>query len=244
MGLHAEKALWEQGCATWSDLLAGIDGYSCGSVDRQLFERAIKRSVKCLASGEHQFFRKGLGIREAWRAFPEFRSSCVYLDIETDGGQSSQSVTMIGLYDGANYRCLLKGEDLGNFPDIISHYSMIVTFAGVGFDLPTLQRCFFGLRFDQIHIDLCPTLRRVGHTGGLKRIEKAFGIERDERLAGLTGLDAVKLWRRYQRGDDSALETLIAYNREDVVNLEKLAEYAYLKLREERLGQPPSGMTA
>ena len=33
----------------------------------------------------------------------------------------------------------------------------------------------------------------------------------------------------------AALETLIAYNREDVVNLEHLALYAYDKLRESAL---------
>jgi uncharacterized protein YprB with RNaseH-like and TPR domain len=73
--------------------------------------------------------------------------------------------------------------------------------------------------------------------GGLKRIEKELGIDRGENLDGLDGLAAIRLWRAYRtQGDDEALQTLIAYNREDVVNLETLAEYAYEHLRAETLG--------
>jgi uncharacterized protein YprB with RNaseH-like and TPR domain len=154
----------------------------------------------------------------------------VFLDIETDGGDRGESVTMVGLYDGEKFQALIRDEDLSTFPDVISHYGMIITFFGTGFDLPMLQRCFPNLRFDQIHMDLCPTLRRLGLYGGLKKIEKAVGIERAPETAGLTGLDAVRLWRAYRLGSDSAMERLLAYNRDDVVNLEKLADIAYKRL--------------
>ncbi len=231
VGSISERSLWSQGCLTWKDLLGGMDRYSCGSASREEVELHLRKSIKALGEGRHQFFRRRLGLKEAWRAFPDFRSSCAYLDIETDGGQTPNSITTIGIYDGDRFSCLVKGDNLGNFPDVISHYSMIVTFSGTAFDLPILQKCFRTVRFDQIHIDLCPTLRRLGLRGGLKRIEKELGIERSSETDGLSGLDAVRLWRRYERlRDDRALETLIAYNREDVVNLEKLAEYAYGKL--------------
>jgi uncharacterized protein YprB with RNaseH-like and TPR domain len=231
LGETTERSLWEQGCLSWEQLAGNLDRYSCGSALRSTVERTLKGSAKALANGEHQFFRRKLGLKEAWRAFPDFRSSCVYLDIETDGGNSGSSVTVIGMYDGKDFTCLTKGEDLGNFPDFISHYSMIVTFCGATFDLPTLQRCFGSLKFDQIHIDLYPTLKRLGHHGGLKKIEANLGIERSPETAGLNGYDAVKLWRRHiQLGDTRALDRLIAYNREDVVNLERLAEYAYENL--------------
>ena len=84
--------------------------------ERASVERTLKSSAKALSAGEHQFFRRKLGIKEAWRAFADFRSSCVYLDIETDGGKSGSCVTLIGLYDGKDFTCLTKGEDLGNFP--------------------------------------------------------------------------------------------------------------------------------
>lgn len=229
IGPQTEARLWADGCLDWDCLLESWQNFSYGQADRSAVLKHVERSNRALEAGEHQFFARGLRRANAWRAFPEFRDSCVYLDIETDG---TDTVTMIGLYDGIEYVCLVRGEDLGNFPDLISHYGMIVSFAGAMFDLPVLQRAFRGIRFDQIHIDLCPTLRQAGYRGGLKRIEKNMGIERPEGIDGLNGLDAVRLWRRYERcKDERALETLIAYNRADVINLERLAEEAYSRLR-------------
>lgn len=228
VGEETERSLWRQGCTTWHDLLAAPDRFSCGSAGRTDVCDLVEKSVRSLAAGDHQFFRRGLGTKEAWRAFPEFRHSCVYLDIETDGGQSGDSITTIGMYDGENYTCLVKGQDLENFRDLITNYSMIVTFFGASFDIPMLQRRFRDVQFDQIHIDLCPTLRRLGYRGGLKKIEKQLGIARGDDTDGLNGLDAIRLWHRYSRmRDENALETLIAYNREDVVNMVHLAEVAY-----------------
>jgi uncharacterized protein YprB with RNaseH-like and TPR domain len=107
-----------------------------------------------------------------------------------------------------------------------------VTFFGTGFDIPVLQKNFKSFQFDQIHIDLCPMLRSLGYRGGLKSIEKEIGIQRDPSVDGLTGYDAVKLWRRYRNlRDERAMETLIAYNKADVVNLEALMVKAYKKMK-------------
>ena len=109
---------------------------------------------------------------------------------------------------------------------------MLVTFFGSGFDLPMLEKRFRGHTFNQIHFDLCPTLRRLGLRGGLKSIERQLGIARGEETDGLSGWDAVKLWNMYYHlGDEAALERLVAYNREDVVNLETLAIYAVERLQ-------------
>jgi uncharacterized protein YprB with RNaseH-like and TPR domain len=233
IGKTTEKRLWKEGCTSWDHLLAEPDRWSLGSASRSIAKKHIEKSRQALQDEEHQFFRCCLGANQAWRAFPEFRHSCVYLDIETDGGVSANSVTMVGLYDGKQYRCLVKGEDLEAFRDLISHYAMVVTFFGGTFDLPVLLRRFPGLAFDQIHIDLCPILRQIGYRGGLKKIERQIGIERSPETQGLTGYDAVLLWRRHRMfGDSRALERLIAYNREDCVNLERLAEVAYEGMRD------------
>ena len=53
---------------------------------------------------------------------------------------------------------------------------------------------------------------------------------------GLNGFDAVRLWRLYNRGGRGAEEArrlLIAYNREDVVNMKTLLGCALPKLRED-----------
>lgn len=231
VGAHTERALWSSGCHSWSDLASGIDRYSLGTAAKDDVSRHLDVSQKAFEEGQHQYFARSLGMSEAWRAWPDFRDRCVYLDIETDGGRSGSAITTIGLYDKDGFTGLVRDVDLGNFPDIISQYSMIVTFFGAGFDLPMLQKRFGTVRFDQIHLDLCPTLRKLGLKGGLKSIEKQVGLARGDDTGGLTGLDAIRLWRQHQRGHKTALQTLIAYNREDVVNLETLAEYAYTRLK-------------
>jgi len=245
LGLETERSLWDQGCVCWGDLLAGLDRYSVGQAERGVVKRTLDKSVKSLEKRDGSFFRKGLGLKDAWRAFPDFRDSCAYVDIETDGGQSGASITTIGVFDGVDYRCLVKGQDLQEFPELISRYGMIVSFYGANFDLPMLEKRFPDMRFSQIHLDLCPTLRQIGVVGGLKRIEKQLGISRGEDTEGMGGLDAIRLWRRYTTlRDEQALETLIAYNREDVVNLEYLAQYAYEHLKKRTFpktaGDPPA----
>lgn len=230
IGVTAERALWDQGCESWDSYLADPMRYSIGSADRDVARQVIEASRDALAGRRHQYFTHALGLGESWRAWEEFRDACVYLDIETDGGRHGSSITTIGLYDGREFQCLVQGHDLDSFRDIISHYAMVVTFFGSQFDMPLLQKRFRGQWFDQIHIDLCFALRKLGYKGGLKRIEKELGIARSEETDGLSGRDAIYLWQAYRRGHDASLERLIAYNREDVVNLETLADIAFTRL--------------
>ena len=230
IGAQSERSLWRQGAEDWDRYLDSPDQYSVGSASKEVVRRGISNSKQNLEEGNHQYFARRLRARHAWRAFDEFRDKCVCLDIETDGTADPDGVTCIGLYDGKEYVCLLKGEDIESFRDVITHYSMIVTFFGTGFDLPVLLRRFPGVVFDQIHLDLCPLLKNMGYRGGLKKIETAFNIERSEETVGLTGYDAVRLWRAGQRGNDAAMDLLVRYNREDTVNLMTLADAAYDKL--------------
>ncbi|MEA3323841.1 MAG: ribonuclease H-like domain-containing protein, partial [Euryarchaeota archaeon] len=41
------------------------------------------------------------------------------------------------------------------------------------------------------------------------------------------GFDAVRLWHEYERGSADALELLLKYNREDIVNLETIIELTH-----------------
>ena len=241
VGEHTERALWKQGCLTWHTYLRNPGAFSTLGTDARYFENYVRNSVEQLKKCDHRFFAQTLGTREAWRAWPEFRNKAVYLDIETDGGQSGESVTMVGLYDGADFTCLVNGVDLDEFPEVIAKYSMIVTFFGTGFDVPMLRRAFPRVKFDHLHLDLCHALKRVGYRGGLKKIEKQLGIARGAETDGLSGWDAVRLWREYQEGRDKSLKTLVEYNREDVVNLEALAEIAFERLRSATLAD--AGLT-
>jgi uncharacterized protein YprB with RNaseH-like and TPR domain len=103
---------------------------------------------------------------------------------------------------------------------------VLVTYNGRTFDIPFIER-FFRIRLRQAQIDLRYVLARLGFKGGLKGCEKKLGIGRGQ-LDGVDGYFAVLLWYEYEKyGDERALETLLAYNIEDTVNLERLAVEAY-----------------
>ena len=80
---------------------------------------------------------------------------------------------------------------------------------------------------DQAHIDLRYVLAGLGYKGGLKACERSLGLDRGD-LAEVDGSFAVLLWNEYKRRQNAqALETLLAYNIRDVVNLEALLIEAY-----------------
>lgn len=226
-----EKSLWKQGCKDWFDFLLRPDRFQLGSLDYKAWLNPIQQSLQAYHEKDALYFDRVLGPHQAWRAWKDYRDSCVYLDIETNGSRGPGAVTVVGLYDGADFKCLIRDKDLHHLQELLSKYQMVVTFHGYGFDIPVLKNEFSGIVFPPIHLDLCPTLRQIGLKGGLKKIEEQLGLNRSQDTTGLTGYDAVRLWRSYlYSGNQRALDTLVAYNKEDVVNLEVLAEYAYEQL--------------
>lgn len=213
-------------------------GFRCGGADPEIVKQTLMESNCALAERNHQYFSAKLSDKDVWRAYPYFKDLCAYVDIETDNGQSAESVTVVGLYDGKSYKGYVKGKNLADFKDSISHFSMIVTFFGTGFDMPVLIKKY-GPIFDQIHFDVCPVLHRLGFQGGLKKLEKEFGLSRTSETSELNGRDAIRLWHRYEYfKEKKALDTLLTYNKEDVVSLPVLAQQAY-EHSEKALLNPP-----
>lgn len=140
-----------------------------------------------------------------------------YLDIETS---FDADVTVVGLLRLDRGLIQLVGEAITRpaLLDAFDGLDTVCTFNGEGFDLPVLRRTF-GIPFLEAFrsIDLSVECRRLGIRGGLKAIETSMGISR--RVRGLSGYDAMVLWRRWRSGDRDALDTLLGYNRDDVVNL-------------------------
>src|SRR5262249_8177915 len=80
---------------------------------------------------------------------------------------------------------------------------------------------------DQAHIDLRYVLKSLGLTGGLKGCERRLGLRRDG-MEEIDGFVAVLLWHEYRRtGHPQMLESLLAYNVQDTVNLETVWVHAY-----------------
>lgn len=236
VGPHTEVRIWRSGISSWEDFLARpeqvrLSASLCGRLSQHL-----KDSVEHLERRNHCFFSRCLPPSERWRAFPEFRERIAFLDIETDGGTGPDSVTMVGIHDGDSTRRYIRGRNLARFPQEVRQYALLVTYHGAGFDLPMLRLAFPHLVFDQIHIDLCPLLRRLGYKGGLKGVERQLGIRREPEIAGMDGWDAMRLWQQYQEGSVDALDLLLMYNRADVENLVPLMEFAYRAMWQLRRG--------
>jgi len=235
VGPATELALWRQGLQTWDDLLAArrVPGVSPSRLATH--QRHLEESLAHLE--QPAYFSTRLPAAERWRLFDHYRHQTAYLDIETTGASWPHlTVTVIGLYDGRDFQQFVLGRNLQDFPEVVAEFQVLVTFNGSQFDLPVLQ-AVFGQPFPQAHIDLRFVLARLGYRGGLKKIEPHFGLHRPPDLEGLDGFDAVLLWQRARRGDTQAYNTLLRYNREDVVNLENLMEQAYQLARRRTLAQ-------
>jgi hypothetical protein len=145
-------------------------------------------------------------------------SDHAYLDIETS---FTGKITVIGIYIPELEIIQLVGDEIsqGSIMDALSSASAIVTYNGNRFDLPVIKRMVgIDLRARFTSQDLMYDCWRQGFYGGLKGVENQLGISRQTK--GITGRDAPDLWERYVRkGDREALNLLLRYNRDDVMNL-------------------------
>jgi len=231
VGAKTERRIWDHGIHTW-DHASDAEALPLGAARSVAVVRTAEESIRRLQRGDARWFYDRLPSSEQWRLFSQFRSSTAYLDIETTGlGGPYDHITTVALYDGHSVRHYVYDENLDDFPADIEDYGLIVTYNGKQFDVPFIRNTL-GARMDQAHIDLCYVLRSLGYRGGLKGCEKQLGIERGD-LDGVDGYFAVLLWREWRRtGDRGALDTLLAYNITDTVNLETLMVMAYnMKLR-------------
>ena len=174
-----------------------------------------------------EYFARTLTPQLLWRLFADFRECAAYLDIESTGlGGPYDHVTTAALYDGREVFYYIYGDNLDLFARDLGKYKILITYNGTCFDLPFIRN-YFRIGVDQVHIDLRYLLSSLGYRGGLKGCEKSLGLDRAE-LDGVDGDFAVLLWQEYRkRGNTKALETLLAYNMADTVNLENLMVQAF-----------------
>jgi uncharacterized protein len=231
LGTGTERRLWSSGLQSW-DAVRDASGLPLTPARVTSLQRHIQVSAAQLAAGNARHFTACLPVDQHWRLYREFADSTVFLDIETTGlsGHSDQITTAV-MYDGHRVRHYVQGDNLQDFEREIRDYRLLVTYNGKTFDLPFIRHSL-GLPMDQAHIDLRYVLASLGHRGGLKQCERQLGLDRGG-LADVDGFFAVLLWRDYQQTrDPRVLETLLAYNALDVLNLVRLMTVAYnLKLR-------------
>ncbi len=232
--LRDEIKLKSLGFRTWDDLLKNDEI----SKNKKLV-REIKKAKKKYKKSDVKYFLKRIPKNERWKILGDFHDKMCFLDIETTGLEN-KTLTVLGICDyEKHYRVFVNGINfkIGEILKILKNCKIIVTFYGTKFDIPFLSENYkrIGKRLEKIyHVDLYYLSREVGLSGSLKSIEKAIGVEREEEIKDLSGLDAVKLWEKYKNGDLSSLMKLIRYNRSDTLNLVEIVKYIYNVKRSEK----------
>lgn len=228
VGEKTEQKLWEAGVTTWDE----FDREVVGPTRADHIEDFIRTAQDQLNERNAHYFGEVFPSKSYWRLYENFNDRTCFLDIETTGLNKRDDVTIVGLYQGGEMTTLIQGQNLSHDTLVkeLQNVKLLITFNGGEFDLPFLERDF-DIEIVAPHIDLIKVCRRMGYKGSLSFIERQVGIERDR--PDLSGEDAVRLWREYDNGKDTSLDTLINYNREDVMNLERLMEEMTNQLHKE-----------
>ena len=245
VGPKTEQGFWAAGVDDW-DAFFDDASLKLTASKRAAIADVLTESRRQLDRRNPNFFASRIPAGQQWRLFSEFRGQTAYLDIETTGLEADCTISTIAVYDGSTMVTYVNGQNLDDFVDDIRRYKLLVTYNGKCFDVPVIER-FFGVRLNHAHIDLRYVLAGLGLKGGLKRCEAQLGMGRGD-LEDIDGLFAVVLWKAYLRNrDEQALETLLAYNLQDAINLESLMVTAFnLNVRQTpfdrrcRLAVPPT----
>lgn len=229
IGATTEQRIWDAGIHSMDDFISSPPDFLTKNKVTKII-KYIHIAQKKIAEQEAHYFSENVATNEHWRLFSEFQDSLVYLDIETTGlGEPGDSITTIALYDGTDIKYYINGQNLNDFIDDIKQYKVVVSYNGKSFDIPFIER-YLGISMPHAHLDLRHILYSLGYSGGLKSCEQQLGIGRTGHLAEVDGYFAILLWEDYKRNQNKnkkSLETLLAYNIEDVLNLEFLMVAAY-----------------
>ncbi len=230
MTLRKEALLWQRGINSWNDFLKAEHIPGIPEQTKQHCNLLLEEAKKRLFAEDAPYFWALLPHNQHWRLYDAFKERVCYLDIETTN--NNQDITVISVFDDFDTHSLVKEKNLfrERIIELLQRFSLIITFNGATFDIPKIEK-HFSLRMTTPHIDLRHVLKKIGHSGGLKDIEKELGILRREEVKVMRGHHASEAWKLWKTtGEAKFLELLLMYNEEDVVNLKQLAEYAIPKL--------------
>lgn len=223
-----EKYYWDNGITSWN-IVRDNRFNNISEREKIYLLKNIKISFMKYEENDIDFFFENIDRKDYWRLFKEFEHEIAYLDIETTGLSGKfDSITTISIFYKDKIEVFVKNKNLYDFLSFIKKPKILVTFNGNRFDIPFIEQ-YFDIKLFNKKIDLRYTLKDIGYTGGLKRCEKKFGINRGD-LEGIDGKFAIYLWREYKENNNiKALNTLISYNISDTINLKKLAILSYNK---------------
>jgi uncharacterized protein YprB with RNaseH-like and TPR domain len=235
-----ERALWARGVTSWAvarDQQGEVAEVIGNSRAGKLVEM-IGEAERAQAAGDLAWYLANWPEREVWRLWSGFATDeqMALVDIETTGlTPGYDQITVIGLSDGSRNRAFVAGrpqpgdDPLDRFPEALKARRLLVTFNGVNFDAPFIERHFrpTGFRWELPHLDVMLLARQMGLQGGLKELEVKLGIARDDEIKGVRGNEAVQLWGQWKNGDANAYKRLVTYCLADCANLRRIADILY-----------------
>jgi len=231
IGLNKEKSLWRQGIVDWFEFNKSKEIQGISLNRKKELEKDLEKAQEFLEKKDPVYFNSLLPRNQNWRLFNRFKKDAMFFDIESTGLGQWNKTTVVGTFFQEEFNAFIRGKNLSR-ENLIKEFNkakLIVTFNGSLFDKPFLER-EFRISINVPHIDLRFALKQLGFGGGLKSIEKQLGINRSEETQGMDGFEAVKLWQKYEKGSNHALEKLIQYNKEDVINMQPLMDFTYNEL--------------
>ena len=230
-GEKTEQKLWKNNITHW-DHVEETDFLTENQRSKAL--DFLIKARRNLEVNNSVFFGSALGSKRLWRLYRNFEQNACFFDIETTGlDQRKNKVTTVSFYRNGEDVTLIQGQNLTkeNLEREIFKSDILVSFNGKRFDQPFLEHNY-GMNIKKPHIDLMYPLKRLGYTGGLKKIEKDLDVDRE--LEDIDGREAVRLWKDYERnGNQNALDKLVRYNQYDSRNLKELMEIVHERIRKQ-----------
>lgn len=230
IGKKTEMKLWNEGIRDQVHYFDNLNQFYKGKRLTEM-KRALGKSIKELQRNNMFFFYEMLPRDELYRLAIGRIDEIAFLDIETTGlapPPTCKTTTISVVKHGVLYQASERSSIKKLIKEVLEKSPVICTYFGEVFDIPFL-RIDFKSKLKVAHIDLCFWLRRLGHTGGLKSVQKQFKGIPTRKSMDLDGFDAVTMWKMYEEGNQKALETLLTYNAEDTIVLCHLLQRALHK---------------
>ncbi|MGV8162452.1 MAG: ribonuclease H-like domain-containing protein [Candidatus Nanoarchaeia archaeon] len=228
---NSEINIWNQKIHTWQDFINKQESIRMPENKKTMIVSNLQDSIDALKKKEYSYF-SSLQNNQHWRLYELLKDKTCFLDIETTGlSKHYNDITLIGIHGERGTKIFMNGENLDKFEQELKKYSMIVTFNGRCFDVPFIKSKFPDVKFNQFHADLRFIMADLGFRGGLKNVERERGINREEDLKDVDGFEAVRLWHKYQKGDNESLVILKKYLTADIKNLVPLMNAASVEMK-------------
>jgi uncharacterized protein YprB with RNaseH-like and TPR domain len=228
---NAEQKIWLQKAPSWQDFINNHNSISLPQNKKSLIVNNLHASIDALKRKEYSHFSP-IPNNQHWRMYSHLKHNACFLDIETTGlSKYYNDITLIGIHSLKGTKIFMNGDNLEKFQDELKKYDMIVTFNGRCFDVPFIKAKFPDVQINQFHADLRFIMSDLGFRGGLKNVERERGIIRDDDLKDVNGFEAVRLWHRYERGDNDSLLLLKKYLTADIKNLVPLMDSAAIEMK-------------